>query len=150
MDEYERAAEEYKQLIRSLSQEDFAKIIDMDTQDPDCISAQTITNHVVRAGYAYANYIRKQFNDALVERKEDYELSTVPKAILEFDRMLKYTVETLDNKWDMSFEVITQNIIQTRWLQKYDMDQLLEHAIVHILRHRRQIERLRQVDKAVS
>ena len=30
--------------------------------------------------------------------------------------------------------------VQVRWGQKYDVEQLFEHAIVHILRHRRQIE----------
>jgi uncharacterized damage-inducible protein DinB len=150
MDEYERAAAEYKNLIASLSQEDFTKIIDAHTQDPDCVSAQTISNHVVRAGYGYANYIRRQFNDALVERKEDYQLTDTKKAVKEMDNMLHYTVETLDKKWGMSEEQIMSNIIATRWGQKYDIDQLLEHAIVHILRHRRQIERLMQVQVASS
>jgi len=27
------------------------------------------------------------------------------------------------------------------WRQLYDVEQLMEHAIVHVLRHRRQIER---------
>ncbi|MCR9290718.1 MAG: DinB family protein, partial [Bacteroidetes bacterium] len=31
--------------------------------------------------------------------------------------------------------------ILVRWGQLYDVEQLFEHAIVHILRHRRQIER---------
>jgi len=145
MDEYERAAEEYKRLISSLSHEDFTRTLDPVTTDPDCVSAQTITNHVVRAGYGYANYIRMHFNDPLVERKEDYELVDTVKAINEIDKMLKYTTETLGDKWDMSFEVIMQNVIQSRWGQSYDMDQLLEHAIVHFLRHRRQIERLLQL-----
>ena len=31
--------------------------------------------------------------------------------------------------------------IVVKWGQTYDPEQLFEHAIVHILRHRRQIER---------
>jgi hypothetical protein len=31
--------------------------------------------------------------------------------------------------------------IHTRWGQVYDIDQLLEHAVMHIHRHRRQIQR---------
>jgi len=31
--------------------------------------------------------------------------------------------------------------VLVRWGQRYDVDQLMEHAIMHILRHRRQIER---------
>lgn len=30
--------------------------------------------------------------------------------------------------------------INTKWGQQYDVEQMLEHAIVHILRHRRQIK----------
>ncbi|RZL62393.1 MAG: hypothetical protein EOO93_08955 [Pedobacter sp.] len=30
--------------------------------------------------------------------------------------------------------------INARWGQQYDVEQMMEHAIVHILRHRRQIE----------
>jgi hypothetical protein len=31
--------------------------------------------------------------------------------------------------------------IPARWGPVYDLEQLLEHMIVHVLRHRRQIER---------
>lgn len=33
--------------------------------------------------------------------------------------------------------------INVRWGQQYDIEQLFEHAIVHVLRHRRQIEKFR-------
>ncbi len=33
---------------------------------------------------------------------------------------------------------------ESRWKQPYDIEQMLEHAIVHILRHRRQLERWRE------
>ena len=32
--------------------------------------------------------------------------------------------------------------ITTGWGQQYDIEQLMEHAIVHILRHKRQIEKI--------
>lgn len=34
-----------------------------------------------------------------------------------------------------------ENKFNVRWGQLYDVEQLFEHAIVHILKHRRQIER---------
>ncbi|HEY5122872.1 MAG TPA: hypothetical protein VIK14_03975, partial [Ignavibacteria bacterium] len=40
------------------------------------------------------------------------------------------TIEQTDNSKKMN----------VGWGQQYDIEQLLEHAIVHILRHRRQIE----------
>lgn len=42
----------------------------------------------------------------------------------------------VDNK---TFEADKKILV--RWGQLYDVEQLFEHAIVHILRHRRQIER---------
>jgi hypothetical protein len=33
--------------------------------------------------------------------------------------------------------------IAARWGQVYDIEQMMEHAIVHILRHRRQIEKFK-------
>jgi uncharacterized damage-inducible protein DinB len=144
MDEYERALDEYKGLIASISAEDFVKILDPVTTDPDCKSVQKITNHVVRAGYGYSNYIRKQFNDAFVERKEDYELHDTSKANKELDNMMAYALETMQNKWNITEQEVMSNIIKTQWGQSYDFEQLLEHAIVHILRHRRQIEKLTQ------
>lgn len=141
MDEYERAANELKNILKTISQDDFVKIVDSDTKDSDCRSIQTIMNHVVRAGYGYLNYIRKQFGDKWTERKEDYEINSPDTACRQLDNMLKYTVETLENKWDLTFDDVVNHKMKTTWGQDYDFEQLLEHAIVHILRHRRQIER---------
>ena len=69
MDEYERAAGELKNVIKTVKRETFIKIVDPDTSDADCRSIQTIMNHVVRAGYGYANYIRKQFGDNIKGHK---------------------------------------------------------------------------------
>jgi hypothetical protein len=41
----------------------------------------------------------------------------------------------------MTDEEITAVKMPVRWGPTYDLEQLLEHAIVHILRHRRQVER---------
>jgi hypothetical protein len=41
----------------------------------------------------------------------------------------------------MTDEEIMAVSMKVRWGPTYDLEQLLEHAIVHILRHRRQIER---------
>ena len=142
MDEYERAAGELISLLQTLSQETYVAVLDAATPDPDCRSVQSIMNHVVRAGYGYSNYIRKQYSDPFTERKETYDVQTPDLAIAAMHEMLAYTLDMMQNKWDLSFEEILKNVIDTNWKQRYDFDQLMEHAIVHILRHRRQIERL--------
>jgi uncharacterized damage-inducible protein DinB len=140
LDEYERAAGELKDVISTLDHESYTTIVDKETKDMNCVSIQSILNHVVRAGYGYANYIRKQFGDKWVERRENYELHTPEIVCRELDNMLQYTAETLANKTHLSFDEMISNVITTDWGQKFDFEQMLEHAIVHILRHRRQIE----------
>lgn len=140
LDEYEKAAEELKESLKSVSQQDFVLIVDKETKDPECVSIQTIMQHVVSSGYAYAFYIRKQFGDPLTERKENYDLQTPEIACSELDKMLQYTEETLSNKSEITFDEVLNNIIKVTCGQSYDFEQMLEHAIVHILRHRRQIE----------
>ncbi len=59
----------------------------------------------------------------------------------EFDSMLAYNVATLDGKWEMPDNQIEAVSMTVHWGPTYDVEQLLEHAIVHILRHRRQIDK---------
>ncbi|MEO7211004.1 MAG: DinB family protein [Chitinophagaceae bacterium] len=141
MDEYERAAAELLDVVKNINQDDFVKIMDTETTDQNCKSIQAIMNHVVKAGYGYANYIRKTFAETFIERKEDYELHTPQKACDELVKMLAYTEESLAGKWYTVFEDLEINSIKTTWGQEYDFEQMFEHAIVHILRHRRQVEK---------
>ncbi len=141
MDEYERAAEELKMLLQTIDQVNFTIIVDPITKDEDCRSVQTIMRHVVRSGYGYANYIRKQFGDPWTAFQLEEDIHSVEIACSELNKMLTYTVETLHNKWNLTFKEVLQNSMKVSWGQTFDFEQLLEHAIVHILRHRRQIER---------
>ncbi len=50
----------------------------------------------------------------------------------------------------MSDADIRVTAIQSRWGVRYDLEQLLEHAIVHVLRHRRQIEKLLNADSTID
>lgn len=141
MDEYERAAREYRDVIlREVgSENDFTRVVDAETNDEACRSIQTVTSHVVGAGYGYANYIREQFSIFFEPRPR--RLISYGAAADEIDKMLVYTAQTLDGKWEMPDEEISQIKINTGWGVAYDLEQLLEHAIVHVLRHRRQIEK---------
>jgi uncharacterized damage-inducible protein DinB len=145
MDEYERAASELKLLIGLISEDDFNRIVDTQTKDEDCRSIQTIITHVVRAGYGYADYIREVFSIPST-RPESVPVS-YGEAVAKIDYMLAYTVQTLEGKWEMKDEEIEGMAIKSRWGVTYNLEQLLEHAIVHILRHRRQVERFLEKNK---
>ncbi len=141
MDEYERVTEDLKNVLKVIDQQNYDAVVDPLTKDPDCISIKRIMNHVVGAGYGYSNLIRKLFGESFAQRKESYEVDTPQAACRELDDMLAYTVVTLENKWDVNLDDLENKIIKASWGQNYDFEQMLEHAIVHILRHRRQIEK---------
>ena len=139
MDEYERAASELGRLVEQIPEDDFVRVVDSQTTDDACRSVQTIMSHVVRAGYGYADYIREQFS--IASTRPQNKLLSRQESLEQLDAALAYTAQTLEGKWEMSDEEIAGTVINSPWGVVYDMEQLLEHAIVHILRHRRQIEK---------
>ena len=145
MDEYERAAAELKKLIQGISDSDYVKIIDIETKDEDCRSVQTIVSHVTNSGYGYANYIRDWFS--IPKNSPERRLLSQNDFSNELDYMLEYTSKTLEGKWEYSDDEIQKVGIDVRWGPRYDIEQLLEHAVVHILRHRRQIEKFAATGK---
>jgi len=139
MDEYERAAAELLSILNGITDEEFERIRDTTTQDEDCRSIQTIMRHVIRAGYGYAGYMRTSWGkEPVIRWDEPVSRGQIPG---EMKKMLDYMVETLDSKWGMSEKEGTEMKMTVRWGPVYDFEQLFEHAIVHVLRHRRQIDR---------
>lgn len=139
MDEYERAAAELARLVERIPDDDFTRVVDSETKDEDCRSVQTIMSHVVGAAYGYADYLRAQL--AVESTRPQYRLLSRRESLEQLVAALRYTAETLDGRWEMSAEDISKIVVKTRWGPVYDAEGLLEHAIVHVLRHRRQIER---------
>ena len=139
MDEYERAASEFVRIVSGISDDDFVRERDPRTTDPHCRSVQTIVNHVIGSGYGYADYIRQAFS--VPSERPSLSVLARTQSLDQFKHMLAYTAETLEGRWEYSDEQVGAVRINSRWGVQYDMEQMLEHAIVHVLRHRRQIER---------
>lgn len=145
MDIYEKHIIEFSSFIGNTPGEIYEKIIDEKTQDEDCRSIQTIVSHVVNSGFGYANYLRDKFD--IEKTSPERKLFSIEEAIIRLNALIRYTIQTLEGKWEMSDDEILEIKIKTRWKGIYDIEQLLEHAIVHILRHTRQINRfLERVD----
>jgi uncharacterized damage-inducible protein DinB len=137
MDELERAADQLLRLIEKLTDEEFE--LTRDPEAEELCSVQKVLNHVVRAGYAHANYVRVAFSAK--GAPPVVPLGTRAESAEQLRAMLAYMAETLEGRWRMSDEEISAVEIKARWGTTYDLEQMLEHAIVHVLRHRRQIER---------
>jgi uncharacterized damage-inducible protein DinB len=144
LDEYEKALTELKNVINSLTVNELTKIRDTETKDEDCRSIQSILSHVVCSGYGYAIYIRKHQGEIL----DFWNRVTQPTAaayLSDLDEMFAYNEQVFADYPNIILEEnVNSKKIKTRWGQVFDVDQLMEHAIVHILRHRRQIERFLQ------
>ena len=139
MDEYERTASELRRLVEQIPDNEFVRIVDPQTSDENCRSIQTIMAHVVSAGYGYADYIRPLFS--ISSTRTPKRLLSREESVAQLEAMLEYTAQTLEGRWEMTDEEIESMTIPSRWGVTYNLEQLLEHAIVHILRHRRQIEK---------
>jgi uncharacterized damage-inducible protein DinB len=138
MDEYERAASELARILEAISDEDYALIRDTETTDDGCRSIQTVVPHVIGAGYGYTGMLRRAWGIAHIEHRREPVARTDAARLKE---MLEYTCETLDGRWTMSEDEASSLQIRSHWGPMYDFEQLFEHAIAHVLRHRRQIER---------
>ncbi|WP_367393125.1 DinB family protein [Lewinella sp. LCG006] len=141
LDEYELAVQALQKLIATVTNDQLVSIVDPDTDDLDCRSIQTILTHVVRAGYGYAIAIRKYKGEELAywERKTH---STISAYQQDLERMFAYNEQLFADYPNLQLEEYDPDKkIKVTWGQHYDVEQLMEHAIVHILRHRRQIER---------
>lgn len=141
--EYKKAIIELQYVILDISQEELTFIVDHVTRNPDCKSIQTILSHVVSSGYSYCVYIQN-FKDINSIRPEKVNRNSIADYINDLNNVLKFTQETFATIEDDALEEFeASKKIRTSWGQLYDIEQLMEHAIVHILRHRRQIEILK-------
>lgn len=141
LDEYEKAIHELIELIKPISLSEYETIVDTVTKDDDTRSIQTIMRHVVRAGYYYCVATRNHLG-------ESAQMPTIPiysniaDTIHALTDMFEYNLQMFEHVKNNQIESFADSEkIKVRWGQSYDIEQLYEHAIVHILRHRRQIER---------
>ena len=137
-DEYEKVLEELKSLLLQIPDSEFQKVYNQNT-DVDFQSIRNIVLHLIDSGYGYANYIRKRFGNTFMVPQ--IEMNETKQAIVKLDEMFGYTVETFEDKWHLTYNELMNTIIKTSW-STYDLEAIIEHAIVHILRHRLQIEKM--------
>ena len=102
-----------------------------------------ICRHVLAAAHRYSDDIRRArglpFEDAFrVEAGVPAQPSELRAPLA---AMLRYTEAGLEGLYGQSDEQVAVIRFTVRWGVEYDPDMLLEHAVCHLLRHRRQLER---------
>ena len=137
-DKNEKALIELKNLLGEITNDCFIKVIDNSVEE-DFQSVRNIILHIVKSGYVYANHIRKRFGNSVL--KNEVIINNLKEGIIELDKMFIYTVDTFEDKWFLTDNDLLNTIIKTSGTT-YDLEAIIEHSIVHILRHRLQIEKL--------
>jgi uncharacterized damage-inducible protein DinB len=141
MDLYAGAAEDFCRELERVSGDDFRRPVE--SPDPDTRSIRALAAHVVSAARRYADYIRQARG---LPHQDRFELAAGALAAPADVRpllaaALRYTEGALDGLYDAGEEALAAIRFEVRWGPTYDPEMLLEHAIVHLLRHRRQLER---------
>jgi uncharacterized damage-inducible protein DinB len=138
--EYKKAIDELIRVIKPISNNQLSSIADKDTNDSECKSIQTVLTHIVSSGYSYTVYIENS-NGVNSVRPVKETFDNVNQYIEQLKAMYEYCENFFKKFPDIEIEQTDNSKkINVRWGQQYDIEQLLEHAIVHVLRHRRQIE----------
>lgn len=103
------------------------------------VGVRKILIHIIESADQYAAYaegaIRKHSG-----RQQILEPSDDP--IWRIAAIIPRTAAALEGGWDLTDAEIENLMIDAAWGVRYSLDQLLEHAIVHILWHRRQCRRV--------
>jgi hypothetical protein len=144
LSEYRNVIVAFQNVISTITYANLTTVVDSTTSNTDCQSIQSIITHVVSSGYSYAGYIRKQINFS-DNRPGKVTRMSVTEYHNDLENLMVYTQETFKTIEDEDLEEFDEEKkIQTSWGQVYDIEQMMEHAVVHVLRHRRQIEKFKK------
>jgi uncharacterized damage-inducible protein DinB len=110
------------------------------TDDPSYQSADHLGGHVFRAARGYLTWIGECVKRPVTGLDADTDSVSIARkgrsfvdAVLEAWRRELALLED----WELA-----PAVYKSRWGQDYNIEQMLEHAVVHPMRHRIQLERL--------
>jgi uncharacterized damage-inducible protein DinB len=116
-----------------------------ETDDQDYQSLDTLLRHIFRASRGYLTWMCDKLNLA------DPEIEKVPEAAVIESGAEAYLVHLLE-KWrlplaDIPEEKFHKPTFTSRWGVEYCIDAMLEHAVMHPIRHEFQLRNLINTQK---
>lgn len=111
------------------------------TEDPDYESLEHLLRHLLRAARGYLTWTCE------VLGREEPQLPAPPE-IDAIERGADDYLESVLDAWRTHLAGIPNEVAEgatpylTRWKHPYTIDAMLEHAVVHPMRHRLQLEEL--------
>jgi hypothetical protein len=111
-----------------------------ETDDPSYQSADHLGGHVLRAARSYLTWIGECVKRPVTTLDRDADsVSIAHKGRAFVDEVLEAWRRQLAVLEDSE---LTPATYKSRWGEDYNIEQMLEHAVVHPMRHRIQLERL--------
>ena len=133
LNEYKISIDLLKDTIGKIRNEQLNAVVFTEPDDKEFESIQSIISHVIFWGYYYIRMI--EMDKGLSGSKWDKRVSfdTIPDYVREIDNMYK-------TSYDFIIKLTDKEILEGN--SKFcDIEGLIEHAIVHVYRHKSQIER---------
>jgi len=110
------------------------------SDDPSYASAEHLEGHVLRSARNYLTWIGECVTRPVTDVDPDVELlSVAAKGTAFMDEVLAAWRRHLALLADRE---LSPDVYTARWGGPYSVEQMLEHAVVHPMRHRIQLERL--------
>ena len=141
MDEYARAAADFCRVVEAFAPPEFAA--ERPSKDPNTVSPRAVCLHAYGAARRYSDYIRKARGLPHDDRfLPDPAAIDGPGSVRgRIAEALRYTEGALEGLHGANEARLASLRFPVRWGPTYDPEMILEHGIVHLLRHRRQLER---------
>ena len=144
LDIYEQAISDLKELIEDIPDNALTIIIDSQTTDENCKSIQAILSHVVHAAYGYATSIHNLKGNNIPRPAKNHHV-TIKEYVQDLANVFVFTEGVFKDVKDIELLQYDNALkVKAGWGQLYDIEQMTEHAIVHILRHKRQIDKIKR------
>ncbi len=139
MHEYKNVFLNLFEVLEGIHDADLKTVVDTETKNPDGKSIQGVLTHILYWARNYNTMVElDREKESLWHRRKKY------KSIEDYIRALKTVYEeTVVIFEGISNKELQKRKITTSWGQVFDYEQLLEHAIVHVSRHRWQIEKFK-------
>ncbi len=120
-----------------------AKAIDLvlpETDDPSYVSLEKLLSHVLRADRGYIVWICTQLG------LPDPEIELAPE-LVNIDAQAESYIEHLIERWRMPLADVDEKHFhmkeyESNWGVRYCIDAMLEHAVMHPILHRVQLQEL--------
>ena len=139
--EYKNVIEDLKEQTADVTDSELIYIVDKKTNNKNCVSIQSILTHIVNCGFYYVTMMDIHKGNADSPWRNPVNRKTISEYNEDLNEMFDYTTEFFQGvKQREMAQFDPAKKVLTFWGQLYDYEQMMEHAIVHVSRHRRQIQ----------